>query len=316
MFSDKNRLRNGRQLYKLKKLRTMAAVFFLFIAVVVSVTVVLKLTSGVKNEKKELLRVWNNEDYEQAYAVSKNALNENPVDYFLLTVNGFSAYQLGISQINNNNTLKYIDDCIISLRKARLQKESSTDGRIFYVLGKAYSYKGKEYADLAVKYLELAKKLSYNAQDISEYLGLAYAACGDYRSSVEAFTGAFSSDRPPSDTLLLSIARSYMAMKEFDIALGYLNRCIDTTPDVKSVNIARLLQAEVYITLGEYDNAEGQYISILNDSGEDAEVHYQLGELYYLKGDNIRARSEWRIANRQAAHVKARTRLNNLFGGI
>jgi len=316
MFSDRNRLRNGRQLYKLKKIRTMTAVFFLFIAVVVSVAVVFKLSRGVKNEKKELLRFWNQEDYDQAYTISKDALNENPVDYFLLTVNGFSAYQLGISQINNNNTLKYIDDCIISLRKARLQKESSTDGRIFYVLGKAYSYKGKEYSDLAVKYLELAKKLSYNAQDIPEYLGLAYAACGDYRSSVEAFTGAFSDDRPPSDTLLLSIARSYMAMNEFDIALGYLNRCIDTTPDIKSVNIARLLMAEIYITLGEYDNAERQYISILNDSGEDAEVHYQLGELYYLKGDNIRARSEWRIANRQAAHVKARTRLNNLFGGI
>ena len=311
MLSDKTRLRNGRQLYRLKKLRSLAAVSFLIFAVVISVAVIIRATSGVKNEKKELLRVWNNEDYEQAYKISKEALNENPVDYFLLTINGFSAYQLGISQINSNSIVMYIDECIISLRKALLHKEASTDGRIFYVLGKAYSYKGNEYADLAVKYLEMAKKLSYKAQDINEYLGLAYAACGDYRSSIEAFSGAFSADRPPSDTLLLSIARSYMAMEDYNMAIGYLNRCVETSPDVKSINIARLLLAEVYKTLGEHDNAERQYVSIINDSGENAEVRYQLGELYLLKGDAVRARAEWRVAiNQDPAHIKAKARLN------
>jgi tetratricopeptide (TPR) repeat protein len=178
-------------------------------------------------------------------------------------------------------------------------------------LGKAYSYKGAEYSDLAVKYLETANKFSYNAQDIPEYLGLAYAASGDYRKSVEAFSNAFRSDRQPTDNLLLSIARSYMAMEEYNMAVGYLQRCIDTSPDSKTVNIAKLLLAEVYVHFGDLDSAEAYYMGILNDSGENAEVRYQLGELFLLRGDTTRARAEWRIAYRQdPAHAKVRARLN------
>ncbi|MCL2214669.1 MAG: tetratricopeptide repeat protein [Treponema sp.] len=263
------------------------------------------------NERQEILQIWNSGDYEQAYKLSKIALLNKPIDYFLLTINGFSAYQMGISQINNQNMLIFINECIFSLRKALIQKESSDDGRVFYVLGKAYGYKGNEYADLAVKYLETANDLLYPASDIPEYLGLAYAAFGDYRNSVEAFSMAFVPDRPPSDNLLLSIARSYIALAEYNTAYGYLQRCIDISPDSKTVVISRIMLAEIYSTNGEYDNAETQYLKILTDSGENAEVRFQLGEIYNLKGDTTRARAEWRLAYRQdPAHAKARARLN------
>ncbi|MDR0302389.1 MAG: tetratricopeptide repeat protein [Treponema sp.] len=267
--------------------------------------------SSVKNNRRELLRFWNAGDYEQAYEISKEELNDRPVDYFLLTTNGFAAYQWGISQINNHNTLFYIDKSIQSLRKAMLLKDSSNDARVFYVLGKAYSYKGPEYSDLAIKYLEMANNFRFEAQDIPEYLGLAYAAAGDYRSSVEAFTKAFDSGSSPTDNLLMSIARSYMAMEEYIMASAYLQRCIELSPDSKSIFTARLLLAEVYIHSGDHENAEAQYLSILNESGENAEVRYQLGELFNIKGDTTRARAEWRIAYRQdPAHAKARARLN------
>jgi len=311
MFNSKIKSRYGRQIYKQKTIRALAVFFSIAIVAVISIFVVIQVRKSIVNEKREVLRVWNDGDYRQAYEISRNALVNKPIDYFLLTINGFSAYQLGISQINNQNTLLFIDESIRSLRKSLLLKDSKSDGRVCYVLGKAYSYKGSEYADLAIKYLERANALSYEAQDIPEFLGLAYAACGDYRSSVEAFTQAFIPGKPPSDTLMLSIARSYMAMEEYDIAVGYLQRCVETSPDSKSVVIARFLLAEVYIASGDYDSAERHYLNILNDSGENAEVHYQLGELYNLKGDTTRARSEWRIAYRQdPAHAKARARLN------
>jgi tetratricopeptide (TPR) repeat protein len=271
----------------------------------------LSINNSSSNEKKELLRVWISEDFEKAYEISKKALTASPMDYFLLTINGFSAYQLGISQINNFNTLVYINESIRNLRKAVLLKESSKDGRVFYVLGKAYYYKGSEYSDLAVKFLEMANNLSYDAHDVPEYLGLAYASCKDYRSSVEAFSNAFIPGRQPSDSLLLSIARSYKEMDEFNMAAEYLMQCIESSPDSKSIILARLLLADIYKTIGDYDSAENQYLSILNDSGEDAEVHYQLGEMYNQKGDATRARYEWRIArNQDPAHAKARARLN------
>jgi tetratricopeptide (TPR) repeat protein len=311
MLAGKTRPSYGRQIYLLKRIRNITVVLLVISAVTVSVFFISKVNKGGTNEKRELLRVWSEGDFEQAYKISKNALAEKPVDYFFLTVNGFSAYQLGISQINSHDKLQFIDESIFSLRKAMLQKEASSDGRIFYVLGKAYGYKGNEYADLAVKYLEMANNLSYEARDIPEYLGLAYAAYGDYRNSVAAFSLAFSPEKEPSDNLLLSIARSYMAMEEYSMAAVYLKRCIENSQDIKSVIISRFMLAEIFGTMGDYDNAEKQYLSIINDTGENAEVHYQLGELYSLKGDATRARSEWRIAYRQdPSHQKARARLN------
>jgi len=311
MLADKTISRYGRQKYRLKRIRNIVAVLLVICAVAASVFIVSNVNKGSNNEKRELLQVWSEGDFEQVYEKSRSTLAEKPVDYFYLTINGFSAYQLGISQINSHDKLQYIDESIFSLRKAMLQKEASSDGRVFYVLGKAYGYKGNEYADLAVKYLEMANDLSYEAGDIPEYLGLAYAAYGDYRNSVAAFSLAFSPEKEPSDNLLLSIARSYMAMEEYDTAAFYLKRCIDTSQDTRSIIVSRFLLAEILTKSGEYDNAEKQYLSILSETGENAEVHFQLGELYSLTGDTTRARSEWRIANRQdPTHQRARARLN------
>jgi lipopolysaccharide biosynthesis regulator YciM len=61
----------------------------------------------------------------------------------------------------------------------------------------------------------------------------------------------------------------------------------------------------------EFDLAENQYFSIITENGENAEVRFQLGELYNLQGETTRARFEWRTAYRQnTAHAGARARLN------
>ncbi|MDR0323939.1 MAG: hypothetical protein LBI12_05810, partial [Treponema sp.] len=197
MLKGNSNSRYGRKIYILRRFYTITAVLFIILAVIASVFIAVQLKNGISNEKRELLHFWNTGDFKSAYEITKNALIQNPVDYFLLTINGFSAYQMGISQINNQNMLNFINESIFSLRKALIFKEAANDGRIFYVLGKAYVNKGKEYSELAVKYLEIAHNMSYEAHDIPEYLGLAYAASGDYRSSVEAFSRAFVSDALP-----------------------------------------------------------------------------------------------------------------------
>ncbi|MDR2535771.1 MAG: tetratricopeptide repeat protein [Treponema sp.] len=276
------------------------------------------------NEKQELAQLWEDAAYDKAFAMSDDLLAAKPVDYFLLTVRGFSAYQLGIAQINSYDTLTYIDTCIWSLRKALLIKNSSEDGRIQYVLGKAYYYKGFGYADLAVKFLEEAREAAYNAPDIPEYLGLAYAALQDYRSSVASFTLAlkpleigqpFSDDTRdgmyPSDLLFLAIARSYIALNELETAHAYLMRCVETSRDSKRIIAARLLVGEILRKRGDIRGAESQYTAILNEGGENAEAHYQLGEIYAASNDPTRARAEWRKAIRiDPAHRQARIRIN------
>jgi len=100
-------------------------------------------------------------------------------------------------------------------------------------------------------------------------------------------------------------------MEEYNMAVSYLQRCIELSPDSKSIFTARLLLAEVYIHSGDNNNAQAQYQSILSEFGENAEVRYQMGELFNLMGDTTRARAEWRIAYKQdPAHAKARARLN------
>ena len=291
--------------------RALQALLFIFLSVTVSMLVIYVVKRGAGNEKREISRLWEAGEYDKVFELSKNALFQKPMDNFLLIINGFSAYQLGISQINSQNTLFFIEECVFSLRKALINKASSSDGRVYYVLGKAYVYKGDAFSDLAIKYLLMAEKRNFHARDIPEYLGLAYAASGDYRNSVAAFSKAFVPDAQPSDSLLLSIARSYTAMGEYDMALGYLKRCVEISPDSKSIAVARALLAEVYKLSGDYKNAEQQLFIILTDAGENAETRFQLGELYFLQGDTTKARAEWRNAYRQdPVHARARARLN------
>ncbi|MDR0315890.1 MAG: tetratricopeptide repeat protein [Treponema sp.] len=321
MFYDKNRSGYGLHLRRKRAIYVIVVVIAVVVIVAIPVPYISKAIGSAKSERKELLRLWDAGAFEDVFNLSKTALESKPMDYFLLTLHGFSAYQMGISQINNLDRLNFFDECIMSLRKALLLKQSADDGRVYYVLGKAYSYKDN-YADYAVQYLERARTLSYQAADIPEYLGIAYAAIGDYRSSVAAFAealeppaeadngDAFSSGNPPY-LLLLSIARSYSALNEFEAARAYLLRCIEISPDSKTKVAARLLLAEILQEMGESRSAEDQYLAILDEAGENAEAHYQLGEIYAQQGDATKARSEWRLAYRtDPAHAKARARLN------
>jgi len=290
--------------------RTLVILIIVFIVSLAPV-IYLKLKGNNTNDRKDLRDSFEKGAFETAYNQSLEMLKEKPLDFYLLTIHGFSAYQLAIAQINNFDTLSFVDDCIWSLRKAVLSRDNSPDGRIYYVLGKAYYYKGLGYADLAVSYLEKANALGYKADDIPEYLGLSYAAIRDYRSSVAAFSLALKSEAQPSDILLMSIAKSYLALDEYDSARAYLVRCLELTKDSKTTAAARLLLGGILVKMGDTSGAEAEYLKVIDQNGDNAEAHYQLGELYASGGDLTRARAEWRRTLRlDPAHGPARSRLN------
>jgi tetratricopeptide (TPR) repeat protein len=328
MIWERNYSGYGSHIRQVKTVWRIISVLVLFVLAGAALSFVINFKNRGGSTQKDILRLWEEGSYKSAFELSKAELTRRPLDYFLLAVHGFSAYQLGISQINNSDTMAYIDECIWSLRKALIARNAGNNGRIYYVLGKAYYYKGPPFADLAVKFLEQARAFSYAARDIPEYLGLAYAALRDYRSSVAAFAlaltppstgdseaegaGEFEEQgKGPSDLLLLSIARSYIALEEPLAAKAYLLRCVETSRDSWSVLTARLLLGGILAGEGAGEEAEAQYMLILNENGENAEVHYQLGELYAARGDTTRARAEWRRAVRiDPAHRQARLRLN------
>jgi tetratricopeptide (TPR) repeat protein len=325
MLEERNRSDYGIHIRRIKIIHAVAAAAATLIVFSILIVLFIGWKSKLGNEKKALLDLWAGGNYEECARLSGLQLQDKPMDYFLLTIHGFSAYQTGIVQINSHDTLNYIDESIWSLRKALLQKAGAEDGRVYYVLGKAYYYKGAGYADLAVKYLEKARDMAYGAEDIPEYLGLAYAAVRDYRNSVAAFSLAL--NRPGeaagddgqaggvagrvSDVLLLSIARSYLALDELESARAYLALCIEGTMDSAVRIAARFLLGEVLGKTGDSTGAEEQYMAILGEAGENAEARYQIGELYASRGETTRARAEWRRAVwADSAHVKARVRLN------
>ena len=161
---------------------------------------------------------------------------------------------------------------------------------------------------------------AYKAADIPEYLGLAYASIRDFRSSVAAFAlaltgeggaGAHGKDANPSDVLLLSIARSYLGLEEYESGRAYLVRCLEVSRDSRTIAAARLLLGGILFKAGDIPGAEAEYLKMIEENGENAEARYQLGELYASTGDTTRSRAEWRRAIRiDPAHGPARSRLN------
>ena len=269
----------------------------------------LNLRNRGGNERRELRDFFETGAFEVSHAKSREMLEEAPLDFFLLTLNGYSAYQLAVAQINSYDTLSFLEECIISLRQAMLLRNSPPE--LYYVLGKAYYHKGEAYADLAVYYLEKARDASFTASDIPEYLGLSYAALGDYRSSIEAFSSALNASYDTSDVLLLSIAHSYMALEDYEASRDYLARSINVSRDSKIITTSRLLLAGILYEAGEFSSAEEEYNNILGESGENAEAYFMLGEIYLAQGETTRARAEWRRAIRtDAAYRPARARLN------
>jgi tetratricopeptide (TPR) repeat protein len=314
MVNEYSRSDYSTRLHRQQTFQSALLVIFIVIIIALLSLFFIKWRNRLGNSRADLLQLWELGAYDEAFALSGELLESKPMDHFLLTVHGFAAYELALAQINNIDIQTYIDECIWSLRKAMLV-EHAKDGRIQYVLGKAYYNKGIAYADMAVKFLEEAREASFNVGDIPEYLGLSYANLQDYRSSVAAFSLALDPSENttsyPSDLLLLSIAHSYIELEDLTTARAYLIRCVETSRDSRKVVAARLLLGDILNKSGDARGAEQEYLAILSEDSENAEAHYQLGELYAASNDTTRARAEWRKAVRiDSAHKAARARLN------
>ena len=296
----KSRNRSEISVEALKKQVFQGILLFLALAALGTLFVFL-FKSKIKESgaKKDLLVYWDNGDWKTAYEKSRERLLEKPMDQFLLTINGFSAYQTALAQVNNEESLFYIDNCILSLRKALLGKNTDKDGRVRYVLGKAYYAKGEYYADLAVQYLEAAKDLSFDAADFNEYLGLSYAVIKDYQKSIMAFTASLDpAAGEGSDLLLLHIAQSYIGLEDWEAAKAYLIRCTESSKDIDLILKARLLLGKAHANEGDIDKALLVFEEVLETGGENAEASFEMGEIYAVRGDTTRARAAWRRAYR------------------
>ncbi len=299
----------GALILRRRALRSIALISIVVLLTAASAFAAVYWVRHGSGERSAALKAWTDGAYDVVYRSAEKQLEEAPLSSFWLMMRGFSAYQLATAQINNQDTVAYIDESIAVLRKAQLVGSGRMEARVRYVLGKAYYQKGPQYADQAAANLEAALAAKIDAPDIHEYLGLAYAALHDYKKSVIAFSQALGPD--PSDLLLLAIAKSYIELGEKDSARAYLIRCAENSKDTHVIIQARLLLGRILFEGGDAAGAEKEYLSILDIDAENAETHFALGELYSALGDAVKARAEWRRTLRiDAAHGPARARLS------
>ncbi|HOJ98221.1 MAG TPA: tetratricopeptide repeat protein [Termitinemataceae bacterium] len=268
----------------------------------------------IATERAYIYELWTKSAYTDLLSYLKKKLEKHPLDSFTLSVYGFTAYQMAMSQPSDQDMQTYLDECIWALRKIATV-HNKKDPAVLYVLGKAYYYKGPSYADLAITYLEEAQRVHAPFKDIAEYLGMAYASVKDYRSSIAALSQVLEQTNKSSgspDLILLAIARSYLNLENYDQAEAYLLRCVESSQDDIVIEKARYELALLYQKKTERDKAIEQCLAILALNEENAQAHFLLGDLYAEAGDLIRARSEWRRTLRIAPdHSLARARLTS-----
>ena len=256
---------------------------------------------------------WDVYDYQAVYDSSAVILHSKPFNNAALTLHGYAAFFLALSETNSTKALAYLDESINNLRVSLLNARSSAFSQIEYMLGKAYFYKNSMssyyyYADLAVQYLLRAQKDGYRADDIPEYLGLSYASLGMTMESIASFTEALLVRE--SDLLLLSIAEQYFKAGQTAASIQYLYRISVDCKDEKILCRSHLLLGHIYISQEKFVEAEKEFLAILEKNENNADAYYGIGVIYEKQGDLIRARSEWRKVLRiQANHSDALKKL-------
>ena len=247
---------------------------------------------------KTIKEAWAVYDYQKVYELSKIFLQENTYNNTALTYYSYACFFLAQAQTDTQLAQSYLDECINNIRIALYEADKSLVPQLQYMLGRAYFSKNTitthYYADLAVKYLILAKENGYEADDIAEYLGLSYASLGMTMESIAAFTEALLVRE--SDSLLLAIAEQYYKANELSASEQYLFRIIKNSDNEDIVLKSENLLGNIYIDKEDYDAALEEFNNVLKKNANSADAHYGIGVIYEKQGNIVKARSEWRKA--------------------
>ncbi len=266
--------------------------------------------SGVPS-MKEVYADWEDKNYGQVYEKTAAVLKKYPYDGEALAMHGFASYYIFAEQTDFSVGHTYLNNSILHLRQAMCRVRKAEQPKIAYLLGKAYYQKGYYYADLAVKYLDYAYDSKMHFTDLAEFRAMSASLLGDSDKAVEAFTEALSEN--PSDLLLFALAENYMKIGDENNAKLYLFETIDKTNDTLLELKCRYLLGTIFLDEGHIENAEKEFGAILEKDISSADAYYGLGLISELRGDVIKARSQWRKALRlDPLHAQTRVKLNLL----
>ena len=290
-----------------KRSRLIRTVFAVIILVVL-ITLAAVISSKAVNKKLhgpdsvyELELQWNLktlEGYKKAYEISSEIISENPYHNTARAYHGYASFMLSQYENDSDASKRYLEEAINNLRVAFVTaREGEEKAQIAYILGHSYFSKDRMssflyYENLVIKYLTYAKEKGYESDDIPLLLGLSYAALGDKEKSIESFTQALLVKE--SDTLLFNIAKQYFLNNQPQTAKQYLLRVTEMTKNDELLESSKILLGQIFITENRLEEAEKEFLAVLEKNDLSADAHYELGIIYEKLGDSVKARSEWR----------------------
>lgn len=239
-----------------------------------------------------LAELWRDRLYDALITRCDQQLRADPLDPEALVYRGFGYFYKAVSENTAEDRIPYLDESVVSLRRAKLNREGPWPAETDYVLGKAYYHKGKYYYDLTLHYLGRALAGGYTGEDIYDYLGLAATQLGQLEEGLSYFQRAL--ERNTTDILLLMVAQNYHELGRLAEAEEYLLRALNKTEDPAIEKKARFLLALMYFDRKEYFKAEKEYEAIIALDPSAADAHFYLGEIYSSLNDPVKARAEWR----------------------
>lgn len=139
------------------------------------------------------------------------------------------------------------------------------------------------FADETVQHLRMAKAIAHHIMgSICDLHGLTVQAAAEYEQAVI--------HDPASSMSRLRLGTSLTRLGRFDDAIDQLSAIQDIDPDdIQS----RYLLALIYSTQKKFDNAAAEYEHILksltDQSPENIDLYFYLGQLFYARHDFVRA---------------------------
>ena len=260
---------------------------------------------------REIYDDWQTSSYTSVYLKSARLLQDTPFNPELLSFNGFASYYIYVSENEDATTLSYLENAIMSLRQAFHFADAKDKPKIAYILGKAYYQKGEYYADLSLKYLEIAEKSQEQFEDLQEFKGMASLSLGNFENAIISFTQALKETSSPF--LLYVVGETYMKMQDFQNAKQYFFQTITKTQDEILQLKCRYQIGVILFDEGDFEGAKREFYAILEKNEMSAEAHYGLGLVFEKEGELVKARSEWRRALKaNPLHEKTQGKIKNL----
>lgn len=299
--------------YFLRRLIKLSLIVFSLAALIFLVFFIFSKISSNTISIRDIKKAWEQYDYEKVYDLSSKYLQKDSYNNSALTYYGYACFFLSQSQTDTQTAQQYLDESINKMRIALYSANSKLKPQLEYMLGRAYFFKNTitsyYYADLAVKYINLAKEDGFISPDIPKLLGLSYASLGMTMESIAAFSEALLEDE--SDFLLLSIAEQYYNAKELNISEQYLFRIVQNSDNEDIILKSRILLGNIYIEKESYEEALEEFNKALELNPESADAHYAIGLIYEKQGNIVKARAEWRTALKlMPSHQLSRAKLS------